>query len=177
MRIKEVCKVTGLTDKAIRVYINNGLIHPSFTENYNGRKNFDFSEKDIALLQKIALLRKYNFSLSDIKELISNEDSIPEILEHQLNQTKATALETSFILKNLDNAFENEPKSLEQLCDILSQNVPADSFDPWAYIMKIWVHIKGKIPLIIIVILLGVVVSAGIFIGLTILLTDFFTKL
>lgn len=177
MRIKEVCKITGLTDKAIRVYINNELIHPSFTENYNGRKNFDFSESDIALLQKIALLRKYNFSLADIKELILNEDSIPEILEHQLNQTKASALETSFILKNLDNAFENEPKSLEQLCDILSQNVPVESFDPWAYIMKIWERVKVKIPLIIIVILLGVVVSAGIFIGLTILLTDFFTKL
>lgn len=177
MRIKEVCKVTGLTDKAIRVYINNGLIHPSFTENYNGRKNFDFSEKDIALLQKIALLRKYNFSLSDIKELISNEESIPEILEHQLNQTKATALETSYILKNLDNAFENEPKNLEQLCEILSQNLPADGFDLWAYITKIWERVKVKIPIIILIALLGIVVSAGIFIGLTILLTDFFIKL
>ncbi len=177
MRIKEVCKVTGLTDKAIRVYINNGLIHPSFTENYNGRKNYDFSEEDADLLKKIALLRKYNFPLADIKELISNEDSIYEILEHQLNQTKATALETSFILKNLDNAFSNEPKDLESLCEILSENIPADDFDFWAYFEKIFKLIKSKIPLIVLLGFLGIIIAVAVIVCLIFLLTSIFMKL
>ena len=55
LRIKEVCKKTGLTDKAVRLYINNELIYPDFQEGYNGRKNYNFSEDDVSLLKKIAL--------------------------------------------------------------------------------------------------------------------------
>lgn len=49
LRIKEVCKKTGLTDKAVRLYINNELIYPDFQEGYNGRKNYNFSEDDVSL--------------------------------------------------------------------------------------------------------------------------------
>ena len=47
MKIKEVCEKTGVTDKAIRTYIKNGLVFPDYEENYPGRKKFDFSEADI----------------------------------------------------------------------------------------------------------------------------------
>ena len=36
MKIKEVCEKTGLTDRAVRFYIENELIHPDYTENYTG---------------------------------------------------------------------------------------------------------------------------------------------
>ncbi|MFR5876465.1 MAG: MerR family transcriptional regulator [Eubacterium sp.] len=38
MKIKEVCKRTELTDKAIRTYIRNGLVFPKYDEKYTGRK-------------------------------------------------------------------------------------------------------------------------------------------
>ena len=50
MKIKAVCEQTGLTDRTIRYYIEEGLISPFYTENYLGRKNFDFSEADVAML-------------------------------------------------------------------------------------------------------------------------------
>jgi DNA-binding transcriptional MerR regulator len=43
MKIKAVCERTELTDRTIRYYIEEGLISPAFTENYLGRKSFDFS--------------------------------------------------------------------------------------------------------------------------------------
>lgn len=46
MKIKQVCEATGLTDRAVRYYIEEGLIAPRYTENYLGRKAFDFSEDD-----------------------------------------------------------------------------------------------------------------------------------
>ena len=177
LKIKEVSKLTGLTDKAIRVYINNELIHPTYTENYTGRKNFDFSEDDVNLLKKIALLRKYNFSLADIKELISDRNLIDEILDRHITTTKEVAVETSFILKNLKNAQDNEPEDLEQLCEILSENLQPESFDLFAYLQKLWVQFKRKIPIIILFGILGLVVSIGIIAGLTFLLTVFFTNL
>ena len=44
MKIKTVCERTGLSDRAIRLYIENGLLAPDKTENYTGRRSFDFSE-------------------------------------------------------------------------------------------------------------------------------------
>ena len=91
MRIKEVCKITGLTDKAVRTYINNQLINPSYTENYAGRKNYSFDDNDVDILNKIVLLRKYDFSLSDIKLLLNSDDNIIQVLEkHYFTFTKKT---------------------------------------------------------------------------------------
>ena len=43
MKMKEVCEKTGLTDRAVRLYIENGLVSPKYNENYMGRRNIDFS--------------------------------------------------------------------------------------------------------------------------------------
>ena len=66
MKIKAVCEATGLTDRAIRYYIEEKLISPAYTENYLGRKTFDFSEWDLQQLNDIAVLRKFGFSIAEI---------------------------------------------------------------------------------------------------------------
>lgn len=43
MKMKALCEATGLTDRAIRYYIDEALICPAYKENYLGRKTFDFS--------------------------------------------------------------------------------------------------------------------------------------
>lgn len=63
MKIKHVMEKTGLTDRAIRLYIENDLVKPECDENYNGRKSIDFSENDVEQLKNIALLRKADFSI------------------------------------------------------------------------------------------------------------------
>ena len=52
MKIKAVCEATGLTDRTVRYYIEEGLLSPKYTENYLGRKNYDFSQQDIKNLKK-----------------------------------------------------------------------------------------------------------------------------
>ena len=69
MRIKAVCEASGLTDRTVRYYIEEELISPVYTENYLGRKTFDFSESDIQKLNDIAVLRKFGFSIAEIKEM------------------------------------------------------------------------------------------------------------
>ena len=69
MKIKEICQKTGLTDRTVRYYIEEGLISPFYTENYLGRKSFDFSEEDLEALKNIATLRAFGFSVEEIKEL------------------------------------------------------------------------------------------------------------
>ena len=67
MKIKEVISATGLTDRAIRLYIDEGLLSPGISENYNGRKSIEFSTSDVEKLKNISLLRRADFSISQIK--------------------------------------------------------------------------------------------------------------
>ena len=50
MKIKAVSELTGLTTRTIRVYIDEQLISPEYTENYLGHRFFDFSKEDIVAL-------------------------------------------------------------------------------------------------------------------------------
>ena len=69
MKIKEICELTGLTDKTIRFYIENNLITPQCTQNHLGRRAFTFDEQNLDELNDIATLRKSGFSVAQIKEI------------------------------------------------------------------------------------------------------------
>ena len=73
MKMKEVLEQTDLTDRAVRLYMENGLVSPSCSENYAGRKNIEFSEEDVDKLNNIATLRKAGFSISEIKLMGSGQ--------------------------------------------------------------------------------------------------------
>lgn len=177
MRIKEVCKETGLTDKAVRFYINNQLINPDYSENYSGRRNYNFDDNDVQMLKMIALLRKYNFSISNIKEMQKNGEIIPEILENHISLTNDNAIETSFILTNLNNAASSCPTSLGTLCEKLSENLEPDNFDLSKTVEKLWTDFKGKIPKIVLICIVGLIASVIIIVLITLLLSKLFMAL
>ncbi|MBQ3056868.1 MAG: MerR family transcriptional regulator [Clostridia bacterium] len=81
MKIKVVCERTGLTDRTIRYYIEEELLSPSFKENYIGRKSFDFTEDDIAKLNDIAVLRSFDFSIEEIRQILKDPSSSPAIIK------------------------------------------------------------------------------------------------
>lgn len=76
MRMKAVCEATGLTDRAVRYYISEGLIDPDYTENYTGRRTYDFSEADIRQLQDITVLRKFEFTVAEIRSMLQDPSQI-----------------------------------------------------------------------------------------------------
>ena len=88
MKIKAVSELTGLTARAIRVYIDERLIDPKFTENYLGRRSFEFSQDDIAALQSIAALRKYGFSIDEIRSILSDPQKSIAIIENVKQRTQ-----------------------------------------------------------------------------------------
>ena len=81
MKIKQVCEKTGLTDRAVRYYIEEGLISPRYTENYLGRKTFDFSELNIRELQDIATLRDFAFSIEEICEMLAHPENSQAVID------------------------------------------------------------------------------------------------
>lgn len=70
MKINEICKLTGLTKKAIEYYQVKKLILPIVKE--NGYR--EFTEDDIERLKTIALLKKLDLTVNEIKEVLESKD-------------------------------------------------------------------------------------------------------
>lgn len=75
MLISEVCARTGLTRKAVRYYVDKGLLSPSAHE--NGYR--DFSADDMCRLERIAVLRRLGLGLSDISAALADESALGSI--------------------------------------------------------------------------------------------------
>lgn len=69
--INEAAKKTGLTKKAIRYYMNQGLVSPQFSENgYT-----DFTDDDALCLEKIRTLRTIGLSTVEIRNVLDDTTS------------------------------------------------------------------------------------------------------
>lgn len=84
--IREISKMTGLTEDALRYYEKIGLL-PRAKRKENGRRVYH--EEDMQLMELIICLKKMGVSLKDIKEFASLsyvEDivSVPEVYEKVL---------------------------------------------------------------------------------------------
>ena len=121
MKIKAVCDLTGLTARTVRVYIDEKLIAPKFTENYLGRRSFEFSQSDIAALQNIATLRKYGFSIDEIRNILLDSQTSIAIIENVKQRTKIQADEYRERLKALSRVESLKAYSVEELSEILLQ--------------------------------------------------------
>ena len=75
MLISEVCARTGLTRKAVRYYVDKGLLSPAARE--NGYR--DFSADDMRRLGRIAVLRRLRLGLSDIRAALADESALGSI--------------------------------------------------------------------------------------------------
>ena len=119
MRMKELCEKTGLQDRTIRFYISSGLLLPNYNENYSGRRNFNFSDDDVIRLKQIMLLRKYGFSLGDIKKLMTDFSAFGKILDEHLDKMKADNAESQKLTDDLLSVKNIQVNSLEDFCSTL----------------------------------------------------------
>ena len=79
MKIKEVSKATGLTQKTIRYYENRGLVIPEAREQ-NGRSFRDYSPENVAALRAVSTLRRARFPVEEIVRMQKDPECIGEVL-------------------------------------------------------------------------------------------------
>lgn len=120
MKMKEVITETGLTDRAIRLYIENGLVAPSCSENYAGRKNIEFTAEDVAKLNNIATLRKAGFSIGEIKLMGSGKAPCRKALEEFMTKTSERIESDKAVLEKLETVILSEDVSIESICESLN---------------------------------------------------------
>lgn len=119
MLIKDVCKKSKLTKKAVEYYEKQGLIMPSIGD--NGYRNYN--ENDLNTLKEIAVLRKLGFGITDIKSIIRSSNKSASlskykyILELKMQRTKEQNKRLESLINNYDinREFELGWSSIEEL--------------------------------------------------------------
>ena len=121
MKIKAVCAQTGLTDRTIRYYIEQGLIAPAYEENYTGRRTYDFLERDIAQLQDIAILRKFDFTIEEIHSILNDAQASRTVIAAVRERTETTAQQCREKLAALEQIDTGKTYTLPELAQELSR--------------------------------------------------------
>lgn len=120
MKIKDVIAKTDLTDRAIRLYIENGLVAPSSSETNSGRKSLDFSQADVESLKNIATLRKAGFSIAQIKQLKEGGEECRKTVSEFIEKTAERIEADTAIINSLQALVLEDEISLETICDRLN---------------------------------------------------------
>jgi len=118
--MKDACTRTGLTERAVRLYIEKGLLHP-WQEEQNDRVLTFFSEEDIARLEDIAVLRKAGFSIDSIVTMTKYPQTIGDIVREQLEKTLQEAEESRAVSELLQNAAKENCRTVHELCTALNR--------------------------------------------------------
>ena len=129
MRIKEVAKKTGLTEKTIRYYESVGLVVPHM-EMKDHRVWRDYSEKHARLLSAVATLRRASFRVEEIAMLLTSPEKIPETVEKVRERVEATRVQAEKLCALLAQPDLQEAADVVSLARRLEGTASAFSLPP-----------------------------------------------
>jgi len=129
MKMKEICERTGLTERAVRLYCERGLLAPE-TYTQNDREYLVFHDRDEQALRCIAILREADFSLDEIRTMQQE----PFLIEKTVREHTARLMkESSEKLQLCQKLQAIEPGKLRDIVDLakeLEQNEPHSNVAP-----------------------------------------------
>lgn len=129
MKIKQVCEQTGLTEKAVRLYVQQGLIHP-ITTTGTQKNSYEFTEDHIRELKVIAAFRQAGFGLSDIKLLQEHPEQLPAFLEEKQVLMTSNLENQGNILEALSRLNSWEKGSMDSVAKALEPVVKNKEPEP-----------------------------------------------
>ncbi|MBQ5712472.1 MAG: MerR family transcriptional regulator [Oscillospiraceae bacterium] len=164
MKIKAVCEATGLTDRTVRYYIEEALVSPEHTDNYWGRRNYDFSEEDVQRLKDIAVLRKFGASVSEIREMIHSSGNLYPMAQ-ELRARKCAAIdEERKLVDALDRLDHLRFYTFPRLADALSEPVEEAPMPSGDEKRSIWSTVWDVIKKVVTFVLVGIPVVWAVFV-------------
>lgn len=101
--IKQLAKLSGVSTRTLRFYDETGLLKPA----YVGDNQYRYYEEEQALLlQQILFYRELDFSLNDIRQVLSNDafDKISS-MQSQKAMLQEKLQKVKNILKTIDNTI------------------------------------------------------------------------
>lgn len=137
-KISEFSKITNLTIKALRYYDGENILTPSYRNEENSYRYYD--EKDFKKAQLIMLLRDFNFSISEIKDVLANCDDPEDLsyyMEEKKNMIESKIIEEKELIHKINLYIK--PKNMEDIS--MNYNIEVKTIAP---ITVASVRYKGK---------------------------------
>ena len=128
MKVKEIAAQTGLKERTIRFYEEHDLIHPAM-ELRNGRYYREYTQEDADRLGLIATLRRSQFTLEEIRQLLERPDTTPQIFRAYTARMEQAAQDTRR-LRTAAAAISPENLTPQALGQALEQQVRNLSLPP-----------------------------------------------
>ena len=125
MLINEIEKKVGITKNNIRFYEKVGLLSPK-RDLSNGYR--DYSDSDINLIRKIISLRKLNFSIDQINEILGGKRGIKDYLENHIECLTNDIEHSNKIVEVCKGLLEIDSLSIEDLSDDILENSNDNQF-------------------------------------------------
>ncbi len=122
MKIKEAAAITGLAERTIRFYEEEGLFEPR-KKYSNGRYYRDYSDDDIRDLKTLATLRRAGFTMDEIRRMQNEDDVIGPILTDlglRLERQKGSAEAMAKIIGSVTGA---DKMDIYQLSDRITSGI------------------------------------------------------
>ena len=85
--MKEVTRLTSITENALRYYNAKGILSPTVREE-TGRKQWLYDDVAVIKLKKLYLLRSIGVSLDEIKIAIHQEEQFWKVIMQRLEQLR-----------------------------------------------------------------------------------------
>ena len=117
-KMKDVYQMTGLTEKAIRLYMDQKLVEPRVEEGIY-RNAYYFEEKDIERLKDIAALRNAGFGISDIKMMIEDPTTISSLVEEKESLLKNEIEHMKSLRQTINRLTIEEHSDVTKLADAI----------------------------------------------------------
>jgi len=125
-KMKEVCALTGLTEKTVRYYIEQQLIAPK-TEAGLHYRSYRFTDADVQLLKQITALRSAEFSIAQIRQMLTDPNTIPGLIAKK----EAALAEKITVLRETHQTL-----TLLTVADQTDLSQVADAIDPQSPLRK-----------------------------------------
>lgn len=155
-KIGEFSKITKLTVKTLRYYDEENILKPSYRNEENGYRFYE--ENDFKKAELIVLLRNLGFSISEVKDVLSNYETSLDLsyfLEEKKKMIEDKIQNEKSLLKKIDlyikpNQMEGdcmnykiEVKNIESIT-VASIRYKGKYSDVGKYIGKIYAAVKGN---------------------------------
>lgn len=114
MKIGEAARETGLSEKAIRVYVENGLVKPEVTQSLH-RNSYEFTRENVKQLEQIAVFRKAGFSLFEISIIQEQPQRLPELLESKRQSLELDISAQSGVREALERMQASEVGNVDKV--------------------------------------------------------------
>ncbi len=123
----EIAKKAGVSQKAIRLYDEKGLLRPAGYSEGNYRL---YDEESLSMLNKIVALKKIGFSLEDIRDSLSNgkAEDIRSALELQLRAMEEKRYSINMVIDTIERTLSRkgvfDNRKHRRSCCVSHENIP-----------------------------------------------------